>query len=105
MDMQGRDICEVVMNTMNLIRNSFSFDRLLFLEKDATQNIITHASENVFLKNTDEVELVDFFAQYKVELFGVIPEQSEDFAREVAADIQRQLKKDSDIRNVIDGEK
>ena len=67
MDMQGRDVCEVVMHTMNLIRNSFSFDRLLFLEKDATQNIITHASENVFLKNTDEVALVDFFAEYKVE--------------------------------------
>lgn len=67
MDMQGRDVCEVVMHTMNLIRNSFSFDRLLFMEKDATQNIITYASENVFLKNTDEVALVDFFAEYKVE--------------------------------------
>ena len=99
------DVCEVVMHTMNLIRNSFSFDRLLFLEKDVTQNIITHASENVFLKNTDEVALVDFFAEYKVEFVVVIPEQSEEFAREVAADIQRQLKKDSDIRNVIDGEK
>ena len=99
------DVCEVVMHTMNLIRNSFSFDRLLFMEKDATQNIITHASENVFLKNTDEVALVDFFAEYKVEFVVVIPEQSEDFAREVAADIQRQLKKDTDIKNVIDGEK
>ena len=39
------------------------------------------------------------------EFVVVIPEQSEELAREVAADIQRQLKRDSDIKNAIDGDK
>lgn len=69
-NIMGRDenkVPDVVNQTMNLIRNSFSFDRIIFLETKAEHCDFTYIGENVNLNQKDANELKDFFNGYKIE--------------------------------------
>lgn len=67
---EENDATDVVNHTMNLIRNSFGFDRILFVERNGGRNLITFATENVKLSQKEITELYDFFNDYKVEFMA-----------------------------------
>ena len=63
-------VLDVVNNTMNLIRNSFSFDRILLVERNESRNHITFSCGNVNLNHKDMNEIYEFFNDYKVEFMS-----------------------------------
>ena len=61
---------DVVNRTMDLIRNTFSFDRILFVERNEDGNSVAYVSGNVSLNQTEIADLYEFFDSYKVEFMA-----------------------------------
>lgn len=64
------DVPDVIKNTMNLIRNSFSFDRMLLIERNESCNHVIFSGGNVNLNSKDMIEIYEFFSDYKVEFMA-----------------------------------
>ena len=60
-------VCNVINQTMNLIRNTFSFDKIALIENKTEKPEFTFLSENVELTDEETIGIVDFFKNYKAE--------------------------------------
>ena len=72
-NIMGRDkntVPDVVKQAMNLVRNSFSLDKILFLESKGGYCEFTYSGSNVNLSQADANELIDFFNEYKIEFMS-----------------------------------
>lgn len=63
-------VSDVIKQTMNLIRNTFSFDKVLFIENKPEGPDFTYMSENIALSYEETTELMEFFRTYKVEFMA-----------------------------------
>ncbi|MDD6491048.1 MAG: GGDEF domain-containing protein [Firmicutes bacterium] len=70
MGREGNTVSDVVKQTMNLIRNTFSFDRILFIENKPEQPDFTFVSENIELDLEEISQIIAFFQDYKVEFMA-----------------------------------
>lgn len=70
MGREENNVSDVVKQTMNLIRNSFSFDRILFLENKQEEPEFTFASDNIKLNKEETRELIAFFQDYTAEFMA-----------------------------------
>ena len=70
MGREENNVSDVVKQTMNLIRNSFSFDRILFLENKPEGPEFTFVSENIKINQDETMDLIAFFREYKVEFMA-----------------------------------
>lgn len=64
---EDTNTCTVINQTMNLIRNSFSFDKIIFLEKKEEGIFSTFVTENANINDETAASIFDFFDTYKVE--------------------------------------
>lgn len=64
---EDSNVCTVVNQTMNLIRNSFSLDRVIFIEKKEKRASSTFTSENTNIDRKDVKQIIEFFEDYKLE--------------------------------------
>ena len=75
----GKNECninDVVKQTMNLICNSFSIDRILLIENASDSCEFTYKSETVNVNQAEAQELIEFFKAYKIEFMSSRLEKS-----------------------------
>ena len=61
---EQNSVLEVVENTMNIVQNSYSFDRLMLLEKNKNRTTVTYSNKRVNLKSKEIEEIYEFFDEY-----------------------------------------